>query len=53
MMATIPTSRRRGYQFRADELNDLLNLVENVLPISAQDWQHIANVHLENYLREA
>ena len=53
MMATIPTSRRRGYQFRADELNDFLNLVENVLPISVQDWQHIADVHLENYRREA
>ena len=24
MMATIPTSRRRGYQFRANELNNLL-----------------------------
>ena len=52
-MAPIPPSRRRGFQFRAEELNDLMDLVESFLPISAQNWQAVADVHLENYRREA
>ncbi len=51
-MAPIPPSRRRGFQFRAEELNDLMDLVESFLPISAQNWQAVADVHLENYRRE-
>jgi hypothetical protein len=49
----IPPSRRRGYQLRAEELNDFLDLVESVLPFSVQNWQAAADVHLENYCREA
>ena len=52
-MAPIPPSRRRGFQFRAEELDDLMDLVESFLPISAQNWQAVADVHLENYRREA
>jgi len=52
-MAPIPPSRRRGFQFRAEELDDLMDLVESFLPISAQNWQAVADVHLENYHREA
>jgi hypothetical protein len=52
-MAPIPPTRRHGFQFRAEELDDLMDLVENFLPISGQNWQAIANVHLENYRREA
>ncbi len=51
-MAANPPSRRRGYQFRAEELNDFLDLVENFLPISAQNWQAVADIHLEKYRRE-
>ena len=51
-MAPIPPSRHSGYQFRAEELNDLLDLVESFLPISAQNWQAVADVHLENYRRD-
>ena len=39
-MAPIPPSCRRGYQLRAEELNNILDLVA-------------ADVHLENYCREA
>jgi hypothetical protein len=52
-MAPIPPSRRRGYQFRAEELNDFLDIVKSFLPISAQNWQAVADVHLENYRQEA
>jgi hypothetical protein len=52
-MAPIPPTRRRGFQFRAEELDDLMDLVESFLPISAQNWQAVADVHLENYRREA
>ena len=30
-----------------------MDLVESFLPISEQNWQAIADVHLENYCREA
>jgi len=30
-----------------------LEIVENFLPILAQKWQTIAEIHLENYCREA
>jgi hypothetical protein len=30
-----------------------MDLVESFLPISAQNWQAVADVHLENYRREA
>ena len=46
-MAPIPPSRRHGYQLRADELNDFLDIVESFLPISAQNWQAVADIHLE------
>ena len=52
-MAPIPPSRRRGYQFRADELKDFLDIVESFLPILVQNWQAIADIHLENYHQEA
>ena len=52
-MAPIPPWRRRGFQFRAEELDDLMDLVESFLPISSQTWQAVADVHLENYRREA
>ena len=52
-MAPIPPSRRHGFQFRAEELDDFLDLVESFLPISAQNWQAVADVHLENYRGEA
>jgi hypothetical protein len=53
LMAHIPPSRRRGYQFRAEELNDFLDIVESFLPILVQNWQAVADVHLENYRQEA
>jgi hypothetical protein len=37
----------------AEELDNFLDLVESFLPISAQNWQAVADVHLENYRREA
>jgi len=36
-----------------EELDNLMDLVESFLPISAQNWQAVADVHLENYRREA
>ena len=51
-MAPIPPSRHSGYQFRAEELNDFLDLVEKFLTISAQNCQAVADVHLENYRRD-
>jgi hypothetical protein len=52
-MAANPPLRCRGYQFRAEELNDFLDLVDNFLPISSQNWQAVANTHLEKYRQEA
>jgi hypothetical protein len=52
-MAPIPPSRCRGFQFQVEELDDLLDIVKSCLPISAQNWQAVADVHLENYRREA
>jgi hypothetical protein len=52
-MAANPPSRRQRYQFRAEELNDFLDLVENFFPISVQNWQAVANIHLKKYHREA
>jgi len=51
-MAPVPPSRRRGFQFRAEEIDDFLEVVETYLPISAQNWQTVADSHLENYPRE-
>ena len=44
-MAPIPPSRRRGFQFRVEELDDFLDIVESFLPISAQNWQAVAGIH--------
>ncbi len=52
-MAPIPPSYHCGHQFRADKLHNFLDLVKSFLPHSAQNWQAAANVHLENYRREA
>ena len=52
-MAHNPPLCHCGYQFRVDELNDFLEIVENFLQISAQNWQAVADIHLENYCREA
>ena len=52
-MAPIPSSRRRGFQFRVEELYNFFDIVKSFLPISAQNWQAVAGVHLENYRREA
>ena len=52
-MAPVPPSRRRGFQFRAEELDDLLEIIETFLPISAENWQAVADAHLENYRWEA
>ena len=42
-----------GFQFRAEELDDLLEIIETFLPISAENWQAVADAHLENYRWEA
>jgi len=52
-MAPIPPSHHRGFQFRAEEIDDFLEVVETYLPISAQNWQTVADSHLENYRWEA
>ena len=52
-MAPIPPSCRHGYQVRAEKLNDFLEIVESFLPILAQNWQAVADIHLENYRRES
>ena len=46
-MASIP--RRHGCQFKAEEIDKFLDIVETYLPISAQNWQFVADSHLENY----
>ena len=51
-MAPIPPSHRRGFQFRSEELDDFLEVVETYLPISAQNWQTVAGSHSENYPRD-
>ncbi len=51
-VAPIPPSRRHGFQFRAEEIDDFLEIVETYLPISAQNWQAVADSHSENHPRE-
>jgi hypothetical protein len=51
-MAPVPP-RRHGFQFRAEEIDDLLEIIETLLPISGENWQAVADAHLENYRREA
>ena len=48
-MAPIPPSRCRRFQFRAEEIDDFLEIVETYLPISAQNWQAVADSHSENH----
>ena len=56
-MAPIPPSRHYKYQFRAEELNNFLDIVKISPPILVQNWQAVADVladvHLENYCQEA
>ncbi len=56
-MAPIPPSRHYKHQFRAEELNNFLDIVEIFPPILVQNWQAVADVladvHLENYCQEA
>ena len=51
-MAPIPPLRRSGFQFRAEEIDDFLEILGTYLPISAQNWQTVADSHSENYPRE-
>ena len=53
MAPGVPPSCRRGLQFRAEELDDLLEIIQTFLPISAENWQAIADAYLENYRQEA
>ncbi len=41
-MAPIPTSRCRGFQFQAEELDNFLDIVENFLPIGNRKSQIFA-----------
>jgi hypothetical protein len=45
-------ARRRGFQFKATEINDFLALVEEYMPVSAQLWQLVADLHAEKYNKE-
>jgi hypothetical protein len=42
----------RGFQFKATEINDFLALVEEYMPVSAQSWQLVADLHAEIYNKE-
>jgi hypothetical protein len=44
LMAPVPPWRHHGYQFRGWEIHALLNLVENIMPISSQNWQSTGKV---------
>jgi hypothetical protein len=41
-----------GYQFKAVEISDFLALVEEHMPVSAQLWQLVADLHAERYDKE-
>jgi hypothetical protein len=43
---------RRGFQFKATEINDFLALVEEYMPVSAQSWQLVTDLHAEKYNKE-
>jgi hypothetical protein len=49
-MAAAP--RRRGYQLKAMEISNFLALVEKHMPVSAQSWQFVADLHAERYDKE-
>jgi hypothetical protein len=39
----------RGANFSREELGSFLNIVENVLPLSATQWESVAETHLARY----
>jgi hypothetical protein len=51
-MAPISPSHRCGFQFRAERIDDFLEIVETYLPISAQNWQTVTDSQSENCPRE-
>ena len=40
---------RRGSNFTAVELDGLLDIVEDTLPLSATPWENVAATHLARY----
>ncbi len=46
------SARCRGFQFKATEINNFLALVEEYMPVSAQLWQLVADLHAEKYSKE-
>ena len=44
---------RRGVTFQVNEINDLLDLIQLHLPLSAFSWQTTAMSHAEVYVEEA
>ncbi len=50
IMAAAP--RCCGYQFKAMEISNILVLVEEHMPVSAQSWQLVADLHAERYDKE-
>jgi hypothetical protein len=43
---------RCGFQFKATEINNFLALVEEYMPVSAQSWQLVVDLHAEKYNKE-
>ena len=39
----------RGLSFKKDETLSLLDLVEELLPVSPQEWDEVTNLHLQNW----
>jgi hypothetical protein len=39
----------KGFAYSKEELNNLLNIIEEVLPISSTMWECIAEVHSLRY----
>jgi hypothetical protein len=48
----VAAARRRGFQLKATEINNFLALVEEYMPVSAQLWQLVADLHAEKSNKE-
>ena len=40
----------KGFAYSSEELHNFLDIIEDILPISATAWECIAEVHLSRYL---
>jgi len=49
MNTTSSTMRSRGNNFSKTEINILLNIIEDVVPIGSEEWKQVETRHRQHY----